>query len=284
MMVAIAIPGVLGALIISSAGKLIDNDLDRMIDEVIEDEEIRRIHAAGGRLPMLAARGLDFSYGQLQVLFGVDFTVDDGEMVALLGVNGAGKSTFAKMVAGALALQAGAIHKDGRIKVGWFHQHQIEALDPRDTPLDIIRRERPDDSESSRRSRLAQFGLSFDKQETKVESLSGGERARLLLNLVAMAAPHLLILDEPTNHLDIESRRALLDALNDYEGAVILITHDRSLIELVADRLWLAADGHVKPFKGDMDDYARFVLDRAKNGIRAPGQIAEPAKKKRKAA
>ena len=104
-----------------------------------------------------------------------------------------------------------------------------------------------------------------------------------LVKLV-LAAPHLLILDEPTNHLDIESRRALLDALNDYEGAVILITHDRSLIELVADRLWLAADGHVKPFKGDMDDYARFVLDRAKNGIRAPGQIEQPAKKKRKAA
>jgi ATP-binding cassette subfamily F protein 3 len=93
-----------------------------------------------------------------------------------------------------------------------------------------------------------------------------------LLNLVAMAAPHLLILDEPTNHLDIDSRRALLDALNEYEGAVILITHDRSLIELVADRLWLAADGHIKPFAGDMEDYARFVLDRAKAGTRAPAQ------------
>ena len=138
--------------------------------------------------------------------------------------------------------------------------------------LDIIRRSRPDDSESSRRSRLAQFGLGFDKQETTVADLSGGERARLLLNLVAMAAPHLLILDEPTNHLDIDSRRALLEALNDYDGAVILITHDRSLMELVADRLWLAADGHIKPFDGDMDDYARFVLDRAKAGIRAPLQ------------
>jgi ATP-binding cassette subfamily F protein 3 len=111
-----------------------------------------------------------------------------------------------------------------------------------------------------------------------------------LLNLFAMAAPHLLILDEPTNHLDIESRRALLDALNDYEGAVILITHDRSLIELVTDRLWLAADGHIRPFKGDMDDYARFVLDRAKAGMRAPSQDAEhhpapvqqPMKKKKK--
>ena len=162
--------------------------------------------------------------------------------------------------------------REGRIKVGWFHQHQIEALDPEDTPLDILRRERPDDSESSRRSRLAQFGLSFDKQDTTVANLSGGERARLLLNLVAMAAPHLLILDEPTNHLDIDSRRALLDALNDYEGAVILITHDRSLIELVADRLWLTADGQIKPFAGDMDDYARFVLDRARVAARAPSQ------------
>src|SRR6185503_19271072 len=153
-------------------------------------------------------------------------------------------------------------------------QHQIEALDPADTPLDIIRRARPDDSESSRRSRLANFGLNFDKQETTVEDLSGGERARLLLNLVAMAAPHLLILDEPTNHLDIDSRRALLDALNDYEGAVILITHDRSLMELVADRLWLAADGTIKPFDGDMDDYSRFVLDRSKGGAK-PSQVRE---------
>jgi ATP-binding cassette subfamily F protein 3 len=137
-----------------------------------------------------------------------------------------------------------------------------------------MRRERPDDSESSRRSRLAQFGLSFDKQETTVANLSGGERARLLLNLVAMAAPHLLILDEPTNHLDIDSRRALLDALNDYEGAVILITHDRSLIELVADRLWLMANGHIKPFAGDMDDYARLILDRAKVGSAPSQQVA----------
>ena len=139
-----------------------------------------------------------------------------------------------------------------------------------------MRRELPDDSELSRRSRLAQFGLSFDKQETTVANLSGGERARLLLNLVAMAAPHLLILDEPTNHLDIDSRRALLDALNDYEGAVILITHDRSLIELVADRLWLTADGHDRAVRGDMDDYARFVLDRARARA-SPSQHANRA-------
>jgi ATP-binding cassette subfamily F protein 3 len=148
-------------------------------------------------------------------------------------------------------------------------------MDPTDTPLEIIRRAMPEASESSRRSKLAQWGLGYEKQETTVASLSGGERARLLLNQVAMDAPHILILDEPTNHLDIDSRRALLDALNDYSGAVILITHDRSLMEMVADRLWLAADGTVKPFDGDMDDYAKFVLDRAKAAAVKPSQIRE---------
>jgi ATP-binding cassette, subfamily F, member 3 len=227
--------------------------------------------------PLLQLESVAVGYDGKAVLRNLNLRLDVDDRIGLLGVNGAGKSTFAKMIAGALPLQGGQMKREGRLRVGWFHQHQIEALDPDDTPLDIIRRERPDDSESARRSRLAQFGLSFDKQDTTVANLSGGERARLLLNLVAMAAPHLLILDEPTNHLDIDSRRALLDALNDYEGAVILITHDRSLIELVADRLWLTADGRIKPFPGDMDDYARFVLDRAKAGA-APGQgTATPA-------
>ena len=221
--------------------------------------------------PLIQLESAAVGYNGTAVLRNLNLRLDVDDRIGLLGVNGAGKSTFAKMIAGALPLQSGEMKREQRIRVGWFHQHQIEALDPEDTPLEIMRRERPDDSESSRRSRLAQFGLSFDKQETTIANLSGGERARLLLNLVAMAAPHLLILDEPTNHLDIDSRRALLDALNDYEGAVILITHDRSLIELVADRLWLTANGHIKPFAGDMDDYARFVLDRAKVGS-APAQ------------
>jgi ATP-binding cassette subfamily F protein 3 len=222
--------------------------------------------------PLIQLEGAAVGYDKTAVLRNLNLRLDVDDRIGLLGVNGAGKSTFAKMIAGALPLQSGQMKRENRIKVGWFHQHQIEALDPDDTPLDIIRRELPEDSESSRRSRLAQFGLSFDKQETTVANLSGGERARLLLNLIAMAAPHLLILDEPTNHLDIDSRRALLDALNDYDGAVILITHDRSLIDLVADRLWLTADGQIKPFKGDMDDYARFVLDRVKAETAAPGQ------------
>ena len=221
--------------------------------------------------PLMRLEHASVGYGAETVLRDLNLRLDVDDRIGLLGVNGAGKSTFAKMAAGALGLQSGLMQREHRIKVGWFHQHQIEALDPADTPLDIIRRARPDDSETAHRSRLASFGLGFDKQSTTVENLSGGERARLLLNMVAMAAPHLLILDEPTNHLDIDSRRALLDALNDYQGAVILITHDRSLMELVADRLWLAADGTIAPFEGDMDDYARLVLDRVK-GSAAPGQ------------
>jgi ATP-binding cassette, subfamily F, member 3 len=235
--------------------------------------------------PLIQLEGASVGYDGVPVLHNLNLRLDVDDRIGLLGVNGAGKSTFAKLLAGALPLYAGQMKREQRIRVGWFHQHQIEALDPMDTPLDIMRRELPDDSEPARRSRLAQFGLSFDKQETTVENLSGGERARLLLNLVAMTGPHLLILDEPTNHLDIESRRALLDALNDYEGAVILITHDRSLIDMVADRLWLTADGRIKPFAGDMDDYARFVLERARNaGLPSPLQTEEATEQPDKSA
>ena len=229
--------------------------------------------------PLIRLEKADVGYESGRaILKNLNLRMDLDDRIGLLGVNGAGKSTFAKMIAGALDIQKGELHRDKKMKVGWFHQHQIEAMDPNDTPLEIVRRAMPDASESSRRSRLAQWGLNFDKQDTTVGNLSGGERARLLLNLVAMDAPHVLILDEPTNHLDIDSRRALLDALNDYEGAVLLITHDRSLMELVADRLWLAADGKVAPFDGDMDDYAKFVLERAKLAVK-PTQVArEPAK------
>ncbi len=230
--------------------------------------------------PLIRLEGANVGYEDGKpILRNLNLRMDLDDRIGLLGVNGAGKSTFAKLIAKALTIQSGEFHRDGKMRVGWFHQHQIEAMDPEDTPLQIIFRAMPEASENSRRSRLAQWGLPFNKQDTKVGALSGGERARLLLNLVAMDAPHILILDEPTNHLDIDSRRALLDALNEYTGAVILITHDRSLMELVADRLWLAADGTVKPFEGDMDDYTRFVLERAKQGMK-PSQVRKEEAKK----
>ncbi|MDB5481678.1 MAG: transporter, ATP-binding protein [Caulobacteraceae bacterium] len=226
--------------------------------------------------PLVRLEGVSVGYGGAPVLQRLNLRLDVDDRIGLLGVNGSGKSTFARMIAGDLATSGGQVHRDRRIKVGWFHQHQIEAMDGEDTPLSIIRRAMPEASEAQRRSRLARFGMTVDKVETTVANLSGGERARLLLNMVAMERPHLLILDEPTNHLDIDSRRALTEALNDYSGAVILITHDRSLMEMVADRLWLVADGTVKAFDGDMDDYARFVLDRARTANRNPGKAPPP--------
>ena len=225
--------------------------------------------------PLVRLEDAAAGYGGPPILKRMNLRLDIDDRIGLLGVNGAGKSTFAKLLAGALSVEAGKLHRSQRLKVGWFHQHQIEALDPTDTPLEIIRRRLPHETEARRRSAIAQFGFGPDKVETRVASLSGGERARLLLNLVAMDAPHLLILDEPTNHLDIDSRRALLEALNDYEGAVVLITHDRSLMELVADRLWLAADGTIQPFEGDKDDYAALVLERARRGGQAPTQLKD---------
>jgi ATP-binding cassette subfamily F protein 3 len=224
--------------------------------------------------PLLRLEGGAVGYGGVPVLEHLDLRLDPGDRIGLLGVNGAGKSTFARLLAGDLPLISGKMSRDRRMQVGWFHQHQVEALDADDTPLQIMSRALPGLTESQRRGRLAAFGFGVDRATTRTHSLSGGEKARLLINLIALNKPHLILLDEPTNHLDIDSRHALLDALNDYEGAVVLITHDRALMEMVADRLWLTAGGTVKPFEGDMEDYARFVLDRARTVSRTPAKPA----------
>jgi ATP-binding cassette subfamily F protein 3 len=214
------------------------------------------------------------------VLSGLDLRIDDDDRIALLGMNGNGKSTFAKLVANALKPEAGIVTRAPKLKIGFFAQHQIEALDPGRSALDHVRALMPGAAEAQVRSRVAQMGLDTVKMETAAEDLSGGEKARLMMGLAAFGAPHLLILDEPTNHLDIDSREALVHSLNDFTGAVILITHDRHLIEACADRLWLVAHHMVRPFDGDVEDYRRLVLGGSEEaassskGERAPNQKA----------
>ncbi|MGQ7793952.1 ABC-F family ATP-binding cassette domain-containing protein [Faunimonas sp. B44] len=197
------------------------------------------------------------------VLTRLDLRIDDDDRIALLGANGNGKSTFAKLVAGRLEAESGEVVRAPKLEVGLFAQHQLEALDPARSAYDHVRALMPGASEAQIRSRVARMGLSTEKMATAAGDLSGGEKARLMMGIAAFGAPNLLILDEPTNHLDIDSREALVHALNDYEGAVILISHDRHLLEACADRLWLVDRGTVKPFDGDLDDYRRLVLSRA---------------------
>jgi ATP-binding cassette subfamily F protein 3 len=225
--------------------------------------------------PLIRLEGAQVGYGGRPVLQRLDLRLDPKDRIGLLGVNGAGKTTFARLLAGDLPLMSGQMLRDRRIRVGWFHQHQVEVLEADDTPLQIIGRSLGGLTEAHRRARLAAFGFGVERVTTRIEALSGGERARLLINLIGLHAPHLILLDEPTNHLDIDSRRALLDALNDYEGAVVIVTHDRALMEMVADRLWLTADATIRPFDGDMEDYARYVLERARGPAKAPEKALE---------
>ena len=198
------------------------------------------------------------------ILKGINLRIDADDRIALLGSNGNGKSTFAKLIAGRLNLQAGEMKLAPNLSVGFFAQHQLDDLVPNETPVDHVRRLMPQAGEAQVRARVAQMGLATEKMATAAKDLSGGEKARLLMGLSAFHAPNLLILDEPTNHLDIDSRRALIEALNDYNGAVILIAHDRHLIEATVDRLWLVNDGTVSVFDGDMEDYRSLVVAAAR--------------------
>jgi ATP-binding cassette subfamily F protein 3 len=218
--------------------------------------------------PILQLRRGVAGYGERVVLRGLDIRLDQEDRIALLGANGNGKSTLAKLLAGRLAPLAGEMHRDRRLRVGYFAQHQAEELDPAGTPLSHMAEALPRANETQCRAQLARFGLDADRAETPVASLSGGEKARLLLALTTREAPHLLILDEPTNHLDMDAREALVRALADFQGAVVLISHDPHLVELVADRLWLVAEGTVRPFEGDLEDYRAHLAERARGGAR----------------
>jgi ATP-binding cassette subfamily F protein 3 len=197
------------------------------------------------------------------VLKGLNLRIDRDDRIALLGQNGNGKSTLARLLAGRLAPMAGHIFGSKKAEVGYFAQHQLDELDGGATPYSYVFGLMPGDSEAQRRRRLGQYGFSADKADTQCADLSGGEKARLLIMRAAFHGPHLLILDEPTNHLDVDAREALMHALNEYEGAVILISHDRHLIDTVADRLWIVKGGGVFPYTGDIDRYhAELLLER----------------------
>ncbi|PWE17336.1 glycosyl transferase family 1 [Marinicauda salina] len=194
------------------------------------------------------------------VLSGMDLRIDADDRIGILGRNGSGKSTFAKLLTGALPLTAGHLRMHKKLQIAHFAQHQIDALNPNRSAYDHVLELMEDATEAQRRARLARFGLPADRQETPAKNLSGGEKARLLMNLISFDGAHLLILDEPTNHLDMDSRAALMDAINAYEGAVIVISHDRYLIETCVDRLWLCEAGAMAPWDGDLDDYRRQLL------------------------
>jgi ATP-binding cassette subfamily F protein 3 len=236
------------------------------IENVIEDAPTRFAFPEPSRIapPILALEHIDAGYDGVAVLRDLSLTVDMDDRIALLGANGNGKSTLAKLLAGRLDPLRGELRRGPKLKVGYFAQHQTDELIMDENPVDHMARVMPRATETVVRSQLARFGLDAARAETPVAKLSGGEKARLLLALATRDAPQLLILDEPTNHLDIDAREALVKALADFEGAVLLITHDPHLVELVADRLWLVADGSVRPFDGDLDDYRALLSERAR--------------------
>jgi ATP-binding cassette subfamily F protein 3 len=197
------------------------------------------------------------------ILRNLDLRIDEDDRIALLGPNGNGKSTFAKLLADRLSTDSGRMVRADKLEVAYLAQHQLDELRPDDSPAEHVRRLMPDAPEARVRARAAEMGFSGGAGDTKVAALSGGEKARLLLGLATFKGPHLLILDEPTNHLDIEARAALIEALNDFPGAVILISHDRYLLEACAERLWRVSGGTVKPYDGDLDQYRREVLSKA---------------------
>ncbi len=215
--------------------------------------------------PLINMDKVSIGYDGKAVLNNLSLRLDPEDRIALLGANGNGKSTFVKLLAGKLEPLAGESSKSGKLRVGYFAQHQSEELDMNATPVLEMQRRRPQDSETALRSHLGRFGFGQQKAVTKISSLSGGEKARLLFALMTIAKPHILLLDEPTNHLDMDSRQALAEAINAFEGAVVLISHDPYIIELTVDRFLLVEGGRVQNYDGDMDDYREHLLGSAAN-------------------
>ena len=233
------------------------------------------------RPPLITLDLASVGYAERPILERLNLRIDPDDRIALLGRNGNGKTTLARLLAAQLAPMAGAKVASGKMKVGYFTQYQVEELDGDDTPLAHMTRAMPGKTPAAVRAQLGRFGFSGDKATTQVRKLSGGERARLALALITRDAPHLLILDEPTNHLDVDAREALVQALNSYSGAVVVVSHDRHMVELTADRLVLVDGGTAREYDGSLEDYMAFVLSTA-GAAKRPEQGAR--KKDRRAA
>ena len=212
------------------------------------------------RPPLVTLDHASVGYDGVPILKRLNLRMDPDDRIALLGRNGNGKTTFARLIAAQLAPLDGTIAATGRMRVGYFTQYQVEELDADDTPLAHMTRVMKGASPAAVRAQLGRFGFSGDRATAKVGTMSGGERARLALALITREAPHLLILDEPTNHLDVDAREALVQAINDYKGAVLIVSHDRHMVELTADRLVLVDNGTAREFDGTLDDYVALVL------------------------
>jgi len=211
--------------------------------------------------PMIVLENVDAGYSKDKpVLKNLELRIDADDRIALLGANGNGKSTLMKLISGRLPQLAGDIHKSSRLRVGYFAQFQTDELDVTQTPFEVMRLAMKGQPEAKIRAAISKFGFDKFKADTKVGELSGGEKARLLFCLMSYDAPHIMLLDEPTNHLDIDAREALMQALNNYSGAVILVSHDPHLVECVVDRLWIVADGTCKPYDDDLDAYRELVV------------------------
>ncbi|GGD85708.1 glycosyl transferase family 1 [Aureimonas endophytica] len=263
--------------------------LERMkpLASVIEDHVAPFAFDASTRRPASPIVRMDdvaVGYGEAPpILKRVTVRIDTDDRIALLGANGNGKSTFAKLLAERLTARSGETIKAPGLKVAFFAQHQIDDLRPDESAVEHVRRLMPDAPEAKVRAKVARMGLPTAKMDTKADALSGGEKARLLMGLATFGEPDLLILDEPTNHLDIDSREALIRALNDYPGAVILISHDRHIVEATVDRLWIVANGTVSKFDGDLEEYKQLVLA-ARRGGKKDKEPAEDKAKPREAA
>jgi ATP-binding cassette subfamily F protein 3 len=236
--------------------------------------------------PLLTLDRVDAGYNGKAVLKRLSLRLDPDDRIALLGANGNGKSTLLKLLGGRLPPMAGELAHSGKLRVGYFAQHQADELDLDATPTRALSRVRPRDVEAVVRAQLARFGFSQERAQTRTGDLSGGEKARLLFALMTAHRPHLLLLDEPSNHLDVSSRQVLVEAINAYTGAVVLVSHDPHVLELTADRFWVVEGGSVRPFEGDMDDYRASLVGRGSDTVRVSpateGQVERLSRKQRR--